>query len=326
VNPFLEKIFPISLDRRLQALFGAGQPGINLNGGARTGITVLLDWRYVLDTDMKRFQLLWVVSYILEWIKTRGRSQIPFGLILDEFPQMTVKVSAWENPIAADFDTLIHAYMRSSQIWLTIGLQSPLQLDDQLQQTVLSLGTYLVGQAPTMEAARILADALYLRDPYWVKHYRKIYVPLPRGAGYRDIDRDPPVEPEYMPLEQQTELFAQRIRRLKQYQFFLRPAVDEGMLGTAVYPISIRTIDAGKFPDQGILQPLRKSLAIKSGRPVAALLAEQEARLQQASGTHAAHPAHRVREQPLPSTNGAETPAEQPAAETAHRLLQRRYL
>jgi hypothetical protein len=326
VNPFLEKIFPISLDRRLQALFGAGQPGINLNGVARTGITVLLDWRYVLDTDMKRFQLLWVVSYILEWIKTRGRSQIPFGLILDEFPQMTVKVSARENPIAADFDTLIHAYMRSSQIWLTIGLQSPLQLDDQLQQTVLSLGTYLVGQAPTMEAARILADALYLRDPYWVKHYRKIYVPLPRGAGYRDIDRDPPVEPGYMPLEQQTELFAQRIRRLKQYQFFLRPAVDEGTLGTAVYPIIIRTIDAGKFPDQGILQPLRKSLAIKSGRPVAALLAEQEAGLQQASGTDAAHPAHRVREQPLPSTNGAETPAEQPAAETAHRLLQRRYL
>jgi hypothetical protein len=114
VNPFLEKIFPISLDRRLQALFGAGQPGINMNDVARTGITVLLDWRYVLDTDMKRFQLLWVVSYILEWVKTGGRSQIPFGLILDEFPQMTVKVSARENPIAADFDTLIHAYTCSS--------------------------------------------------------------------------------------------------------------------------------------------------------------------------------------------------------------------
>jgi hypothetical protein len=176
-----------------------------------------------------------------------------------------------------------------------------------------------------MEAARILADALYLRDPYWVKHYRKIYVPLPRGAGSRDFDRDPPVEPEYMPLEQQTEIFAQRIRRLKQYQFFLRPAVDEGTLGTAVYPINIRTIDAGKFPDQEILQPLRKSLAIKSGRPVTALLAEQEARLKRAPVTRAAHHRRREREQPVRSPDDADAPAVHPAEEP-RQLLQRRQL
>jgi hypothetical protein len=173
-NPFFEKLFPIALDRRLRALFGANQPGINFDVVERKKQTVLLDFRQVRDTDMRRFQPLWVFSCLYEWIKTRGRSMTPFGLILDEFPQMTLKVSAGENPVATDFDTLIHAYMRSAQIWLTIGLQSPLQLDDQLRHTVLSLGTYLIGQAPTMEAARILADALYLRNPYWVKHYRKV--------------------------------------------------------------------------------------------------------------------------------------------------------
>jgi hypothetical protein len=289
ITAFGEKLFPIALDRRLQALFGAGQPGINLNDVQRNGIIVLLDWRYVLDTDMKRVQLLWVVSYILEWIKTRGRSQTPFGLILDEFPQMTVKVSAGENPIAADFDTLIHAYIRSSQIWLTIGLQSPLQLDEQLQQTVLSLGTLLVGQAPTMEAARLLADCLYLRDPYWVKHFRPISDPLPRGVIERSPWYQQPKEPQYMPLDQQTEVFAQRIRHLQQYQFFLRPAVDEGTIGTEVYPISIRTIDHGKFPEQRLLQPLRTKLAAKAGRPVADLIREQAARVQQPSVAHAVH-------------------------------------
>jgi hypothetical protein len=51
-NPFLEKIFPIALDRRLQALFGAGQPGINWNEVERKEQTVLLDFRHVLDSDV----------------------------------------------------------------------------------------------------------------------------------------------------------------------------------------------------------------------------------------------------------------------------------
>jgi hypothetical protein len=321
-NPFLEKIFPIGLDQRLQAIFGAETPGINLNGVQRNGTTVLLDWRHVLDTDMKRFQLLWVLTYLLDWIKQRGRSRTPFGLIIDEFPQMAVNVSAGENPLASDFDTLIHAYMRSSQIWLTIGLQSPLQLDAQLQETVLSLGTYLIGQAPTPAAARLLADAIYLRKPYWVKHYRNVWGRWRQWDVLEVIDR----EPEYMPLDQQTEIFANRIRSLSQYQFLVRPAVDEGTIDTEVFPFSISMIDPGKFPDQEILTPLRKSLAIKSGRPVAALIKEQEARVRQASVTHAAHPRRRVSEQPPRSLDGTDAPAEQPAEERPRRLLQRRYL
>jgi len=325
-NPLLEKLFPISSDQRLQALFGASQPGINWDEVERKQQTVLIDFRHVGDTDMRRLLLLWMFSSPFEWIKGRGRRTTPFGVIIDEFPQMAGHVSAGDNPLVAAFDTLIHTYMRSSQIWLTLGLQSPLQLDEQLRQTVLSLGTYLVGQATTMEAVRLLADALYLRDPYWVKHYRKVYVPQPRWAAHRAIDDDPPKEPEYMPLEQQTELFAQRIRRLKQYQFLFRPAVDEGTVGTAVYPISIRTIDTGKFPDQGILQQLRKTLAAKAGIPVDVLIKEQEARLQQPPVARAAHPDHQVREQPLRNSNGTDAPAAQPAEERPRRLLQRRYL
>jgi hypothetical protein len=323
---FSEKLFPIGLDRRLQAIFGAPKPGIEWDIVSQKRQTVLIDFRQVRDTEMRRFQLLWVFSYLLEWIKARSRSQIPFGVIIDKFPALTLKVGTGDNPLATDLDTFIHEYMRQHTIWLTIGLQSPLQLDDQLQQTVLSLGTYLIGQAPTMAAARVLADALYLRDPFWVKHYCIVPDPPPRGMTHWPDWHEPPKEPEYMPLEQQTEIFAQRIRRLKQYQFFLRPALDEGTIGTSVYPISIRTIDAGKYPDQGILTPLRKSLAIKSGRKVADLIKEQEARLTPAQGTNSHHPARRVPDTPVQSTVEPEPPAAHPAAQPAHRLLQRRYL
>jgi hypothetical protein len=191
---------------------------------------------------------------------------------------MTQKVESGDNPLAKEMDTLIHGYMRQHQIWLTVGLQSPLQLDDQLQQTVLSLGSYLFGQTPTIDAARVLATAMFLRNPYKVKFFRTVYTRVPRGA-------DLPVEPEFMPLPEQTELFAQRMMKLKQFQFLLRPATSEGEITTDVYPISIRTVDQDpetgtlQFPHQELIEQLRHTLAAKSGTPVQKLITEQEARL-----------------------------------------------
>jgi hypothetical protein len=111
---------------------------------------------------MLRFKLLLVFDYLMEYIKSRGRSPTPLGIVLDEFPQMTVKVSEGTNPLVPEFETLINAYMRSSQVLLFLGLQSPLQLDPELRQLVLSLGSYLIGQQATPLAARILADNLFL--------------------------------------------------------------------------------------------------------------------------------------------------------------------
>jgi hypothetical protein len=94
-------------------------------------------------------------------------------------------------------------------------------------------------------------------------------------------------EPEFMPLEEQKELFAQRVKRLGLFQFLVRPALSEGLIGTAVYPLSIHHVDRdpitgqGAFPEQHVLARIRSILAGRSGKPQPALLAEQEARLMQ---------------------------------------------
>jgi hypothetical protein len=277
-NPLLDKIFTLSLDQRWRAMFGAREPGITWNEIEKKRQTVLLDFRHVVDTDMRRFQLLWVFSYLYAWIKTRGRSPQPFGVVIDEFVALTQKVEQGENPVAVELSEFIQQYMRQHQIWLTIGLQSPLQLDAQLQQTVLSLGTYLFGQATTFDAAQLLASAMFLRDPYRVKHYRWRSVRVsPREWAVQE-------EPEFMPLHEQRELFAQRLMKLKQFQFLLRPAKSEGEITTDVFPISIRTVDldqeTGKlhFPHRELLIELRATLAARSGTPVDVLIKEQEAR------------------------------------------------
>jgi hypothetical protein len=133
-----------------------------------------------------------------------------------------------------------------------------------------------------MEAARLLADALYLRDPYWVKYWHPIF-----GRGFPRAPLEVIAErPEFMPLDQQTELFAQTIRKLPQWHFLLRPA-SEGEIGTKVYPISIRSVDLDPvtnehhFPDSQLMERLYPILAAKSGIPITDILQEQEARLAQ---------------------------------------------
>jgi hypothetical protein len=182
---------------------------------------------------------------------------------------------------------------------------------------VLSLGSYLIGQQGTPAAARLLANSLYVRDPYMVKNYRTIYARVPWGTDY-------PVVAQYMPLDQQREVFANRIRNLHQYQFLLRPAVNEGEIGQDVFPLSIRTPDPGQFPDRELLDPLYPMLAARSGTHVDVLIKEQEARLRPAPTQQAP----RRQRSPAPESEGAvpERQESTPVPEPPRRTIQRRRL
>src|ERR671919_762503 len=286
-NPFMDKIFPFSLDPHLKAMFGSTTPGIDWHEVERERQTVLIDFRSELDPEMRRFKLLWVFSSLLEHIKFRGRNPRPLAVLIDEISALTQKIMTGINPLAAELDEFINQYMRGHNVWLTCIHQELNQIDEQLRNTLLSLGTYIIGGTSSMDSARLLADALFLRDPNRVKHRRNVWMsggslygrPLPPYV----VDR----EPVFMPLEEQKELFAQRVKKLGLFQFLLRPALSEGSIGSAVLPLSIHNIDrdplTGRavFPDAEVVARLRSLLAAKSGIPLATLLAEQEARLTQ---------------------------------------------
>ena len=149
---------------------------------------------------------------------------------------------------------------------------------------MLSLGTYIIGGTSSMASARELADALYFRNPFWVKDAEPIYGRRFMHSPLEVID----VKLHFMPLEEQTELFAQRIKGLGRFQFLLRPAIAEGHIGSAVLPLSIQDLDRDKatgehqFPEAPLMHRLRSALAKQSGIPVQRLLQEQEKRLPQA--------------------------------------------
>jgi hypothetical protein len=287
-TPFLDKIFTFSLDDTFRAMFGAKEPGINWDDVVRKKQTILLDFRREQDEEMRRFKMLWTFDYLYSWIKTRGRQdREPFGIIIDEFAHMTQQVVNATNPLAQDLDTFINVYMRQHTIWFTAAHQELYQIDEQLRNTLLSLGTYILGSTSSMASARELADALFSRDPWWVKYWRPVFPSVPPSARGKLEAYQPLLEPEFMPLEEQTELFAQRTKGLGRFQFLLRPAIAEGYIGSAVLPLTIRDLDRDKetgeyqFPDIPLMQRLHAALAKQSGIPIARLLQEQENRVPQ---------------------------------------------
>jgi hypothetical protein len=205
-------------------------------------------------------------------------------VIIDEFAHMTQQVLSGTNPLAHELDEFINTYMRQHTIWFTAAHQELYQIDEQLRNTLLSLGTYILGSTSSMQSARDLADALYCRNPFRVKDAEPIYGRLFPNSPLEVID----VRLHFLPLEEQTELFAQRIKKLGRYQFLFRPAVAEGHIGSEVLSMTIRDVDRDRqtgeyqFPDAALMQRVRAALAQQSGIPIKKLLTEQETRVPQA--------------------------------------------
>jgi hypothetical protein len=286
-NAFRDKIVQFTHDPLLSIQFGAKIPGIDWEEVDAEGLTVLLDFSRETNTELRRFKMLWLFDYFFSWLKTRGRRSYPMSLLIDEFASMTHKEFTGENPFAVEMAEFIQEYLRNSNIWLTVAHQSIEQLDDQLRNTVFSLGTYLFGRA-TVPEARILADVLFKRGPMRVKHWRKVWM---NGGSLRGVPLPPfvvDVEPEFMSLEDQLEKAANRIAELSLFQFLCRPALREGEVSQSVIPITIAHVDRDEwtgdyhFPNPQRIRDVCSLLAAQSGVPMQTLLVEQDVLLPKA--------------------------------------------
>jgi hypothetical protein len=109
---FRDRIFALTGDKRLRAMFG-GSTGINWPEIAKKKHIVLLDFRHVRG-DMLSFKLQWVPDHLFTYIKGRGKSEQPFGVIFDEFSLMAPQVSTGENYFSTEMNDLIQRYMSNT--------------------------------------------------------------------------------------------------------------------------------------------------------------------------------------------------------------------
>jgi hypothetical protein len=117
-------------------------------------------------------------------------------------------------------------------------------------------------------------------------------------------------EPEFMPLEEQLERFAQTITKQGLFEFLLRPSLREGEVSQEVIPISVANTvldpETGEqqFPDQAGVAKFCSLLTVHSGVPIKRLLAEQDV----------LYPTP-TQELPRPKPTGRPTASQQPSTE-----------
>jgi hypothetical protein len=138
-----------------------------------------------------------------------------------------------------------------------------------------------------MPEARILADALFKRDPMRVKYWHRVWASEPIinsftrstiGTNHFVIDH----RPEFMNLEDQLEQAANRIAELGLFQYLCRPALREGEVSQSVIPVTIEHVDRDEetgeyhFPNPQRILEVCALLAAQSGIPAATISKEVE--------------------------------------------------
>ncbi len=68
-------------------------------------------------------------------------------------------------------------------VWLTLAHQELFQLDERIQQSLMSLGTQILGVTSDRKAALALAQQLYPYDPTKVKRFEPVY----NGRGIASV-------------------------------------------------------------------------------------------------------------------------------------------
>lgn len=82
---------------------------------------------------------------------------------------------------------------------------------------------------------------------------------------------------EFTPEEQLIQTM-EKFRTLPKFQFLVRPALEEGNIGTGLKRVSIARFDQGQYPDEKQIAEVRGYLRQKCGIPLAEILANIESR------------------------------------------------
>jgi hypothetical protein len=271
------KLRPLRLDPTFKAVFGGTTPSINWGDVVAEKQAVLIDFRGMTD-EMKKFCLLWVYNSFLTFIKDRGHTKMhdPISFIIDELSYLVGTTGTNAELLTADLNELVNQISRSHGLWVTLATQELFQLPPKLRQTVLSVGTVLLGQTSDQQQAEELARRYMPYDPYLVKDARPIYTPvMPSQRGW---DKPTVVQSEtsytYFTKDEQIAKNSWIFRKLEKFHFLIGQSKREGELPTSLNEISIENLDPNQYQERAMTDPIRASLARRDGQKVRVLLEE----------------------------------------------------
>jgi len=259
-NSFLTKIGLFSLDPTFKAIFGADKPFLNWYDVVSKRQAVLLDFRHVHDLEQRRFKMLWAFYYLLAFIKHRGAGRHrPLSLIIDELAGLTHLQTRGESVFSRVLDELLNVWARNGMVWLTLAHQELFQLEERIQQSLMSLGTQVLGVTSDRKAALAVAQQLYPYDPDNVRRYEPIY------ANYMGISNVIDERPVDYSIQEQQYLASNVFTNKRLFEFVVRRASAEGNIDPTLYEISIKNFDKGQWIHEEEVGEVRRRLRARTG-------------------------------------------------------------
>jgi hypothetical protein len=256
----------------MRAMFGIGTPGVDWHEAVENRLAILLDFRYVPDSERRQFLMMWTYQYLMSFIRHRGPGRHePISLIVDELAALFPMSGLVANQFAADLDEMINQIARNYSLWVTLATQELYQFDERLQKTLLSM-TLIQGRTSDQDSAELLARRLDRYDPYRVKRWENVWGNYMRAPIVLEKS---PIE---FTLEEQQTLASYRYRDLRKFEFLIRLPEGEGDFAGDVRRISIADIDPGHFPDEELVAEARRLLVQRDGIPISAALEAISAR------------------------------------------------
>ena len=174
---FLGKIAPFLYDPTMRAMFGASRPGIWWPEVDQQCLAVLVDFSGVTDPPQRAFMMRWVYHSFMEYVKWRGPGRHrPISILIDELTALLASTEELATKaFAADLNHFINVIARNFSIWLTVCSQELYQHSEELQKTLMTMGTQILGVTSDPDAAIKLARQFYRYDPFWKKKEEAVY-------------------------------------------------------------------------------------------------------------------------------------------------------
>ncbi len=253
------KLLPILLDPALRAMLCTEPPSLDLDDVVGRRQTVLLDFRGVANPRARLLLTRWVYDTILAYIRHRGPGRHrPLALHFDEIVELAGQGSLADDRFSKDLDYLLNVLMRNSNLWVTAAHQQMWQLGEHTRETLLSMGTQLLGLVSDLETAEVLTRRFAGRiDPMRPKRMRNVWTTI-QSVPYI-IEK----EPVDFPLDEQVFQAARAFLRLRPFEFFVKPR-DQAHLQRA----SIAEAMGAPWPNEHaeVIEYIRYQLALREGR------------------------------------------------------------
>lgn len=277
-------------DDPMVAMHSATEPSIDWQEVAQRRQVVLLDFRNEHNKFKRRYKLLDAFTSIREYIVRRDlREGLPFGIVIDELGELYGLDAQAENKVfGAEIVNLVTEYSRNFNIWPTLLLQHPGQVDAEVSlPSLLSCGTVAIGKIGFHPHAELLAKTFYDINPHLIKRFNatwlqvgeRVHRHVSQYLSYTSAPRYQlvPTNPvEYSPSEQ-TALAARAIKKTGVFQFLVKISKGEGDIGEMRFA-DFTNWGRGQWVDRPAVANLRQRLQEREGFPIEELLAEIDAR------------------------------------------------